>query len=96
MLRPMVHLSDSANIAYYREKGEEPEYVWCQVMRSQPYVKGQGFVRGLPTFYGTVYQTHTGNRIAEFKYQPKSMPAPGPLSPVTVTRLVRETLEKKS
>lgn len=90
---PMKHTGNSANIAFYREKRDASDYVWCEVMRSQPYTKGQGFDdSAIPTFYVRVYRTDTSNKVADFTYTPKSKPPAGPLSAVTLTRLVRETL----
>ncbi len=97
-VRPMEHTSDSANIAYYRERGAKPgePYVWANVLRSDivRVSKGEYARKARPDFYVTVYRTGAGEPLAKLTYAPKSRPAAGALPARTVTRLVRDALAR--
>lgn len=89
---PLVHTGDSANIAFYRERRADGP-LWCEVLRADPYVRGVGFVRGgASAFHVRVYRGRVVDLVAEFTFTPRRRPAPGPLSAVVVTRLVRQAL----
>lgn len=101
-MRSLEHTGDSANIAYYRERGQEGEVylergkVFAHVLRSDfggRVVNGERelVVYPVPRFSFTVYVGGVGE-VCSFSYEPKSKPAPGPLSSRTVTRLVRKHL----
>lgn len=93
-LRPFEHTGDSANIAYYTERGSDGRS-WAEVLRND--LSGSGGVltrRRLPVFRVTVWRTGTGP-VASFTYAPKTKPAPGPLPGRTVTRLIRAELEAR-
>lgn len=89
--RPFEHTGDSANIAFYRETGDE-QGLWCEVLRSGlRFENGRARQKAIPDFYVIVRETRTGI-LGEFKYTPKSRPRDGRLSNRTVTRIVREWL----
>lgn len=99
---PMRHLSDSANIARYREhtaSATSSGYVWCEVLRELPIApklpdgsRDWEAVRDqLPTFRFTIVRQGVGE-IARLTYRPRRRPRPGALPARTVTRLVRQAL----
>lgn len=93
-IRPLKHTGDSSNLAFYAERGQPPGYVYAEVLRSDFERNGRGGLkrRRVPVFSITVRRPGTGV-IGRFAYEPKTRPAPGPLSERTVTRLVRAALE---
>ncbi len=96
MPRPMEHAGDSANIAYYRERGAKPResYVWADVLRSDVERTADGEYRrkARPDFYVTVYRAGAGEPLAKMTYTPLNRPGPGALPARTVARLVRQAL----
>jgi hypothetical protein len=98
-MRPLEHTSDSANIAYYRERGAKPSdpYVWVEVLRSGiEKVDGEWRSKARPDFYVTVRRINGTasytNPLTAFTYTPKSRPTHGALPARTVTRIVREAI----
>lgn len=97
---PMIHTGDSANIAFYRERGNATEgYVFCEVIRNDPLPpKGPDGTRDwtnwhpLPTFGVRVYRQGIGAIVDNYHYAPKARPRPGRLPDRTVTQLVRRAL----
>jgi hypothetical protein len=68
-LQPMEHTGDSANIAFYRERGAKPGTgsVWAEVLRSAIARGPDGeWIRVAPTYYVTVYREGHGE-IGETK-----------------------------
>lgn len=99
-IAPMIHTSDSANIAFYRERGGATKgYVFCEVTRYDLLPpKGPDGLRNwkgwhpLPTFGVTVYRQGVGVIVQHYRYEPKTRPRPGRLPDRTVTQLVRRAI----
>lgn len=92
---PLRHTGDSMNIASYRAPGW-----WVEVIRNLPRKDPEGGRTGHGDFGGRVYRTDDqgrprepyGQPYATFRYEPRTEPAPGPLSGRWVTRLTRQAV----
>jgi hypothetical protein len=91
---PLDHTGDSANIAFYAERGRPDRYVLAEVLRDDYEAAGDGSVtrREMPVFR-IIIRRHRVGELSRFTHDPASAPASGPLPAPTVTQLVWARLE---
>lgn len=88
-MNTLEHTGDSANIAYYAERGQKGQYIWAEVLSDTVRRGRKGLEpRPVPVFYVRVTRFRAG-QIAEFTYRPRRRPAHIPLTGKLVTKLVR-------
>lgn len=97
-IRPMERTGESANIAFYHERGPKLDvpHIWCEVLCGVPFRRRAD--RRLErdpdrpiSFEFRVVRQGEGE-IGTFTYTPRTQPPPSPLPARTVTRLVRDYL----
>lgn len=95
-MKPLVQTGRSANLVYYRERGERVKgYVWCEVLVDSLVIERDVWkARRVPIYYVTVYRDGIGE-IARVKYEPKHKPTGGAevLPERTVTKIVRALID---
>lgn len=98
--QPMAHTGDCANVSWYAERHQDDrDYLYAEVLRNDVRRGPSGLEQRLvPVYYIIVKRvTRSGNReVARFAYKPTRKPNPLVLGNRTVTRLVREEMEKRS
>ena len=99
-MNPLAHTGDSANISWYAERPQDGDYVYAEVLRDDvERDPGRTLIRRPVPEYRIIVKrvTTAGNHeVARFTYKPAKKPNPLILGNRTVTRLVREELEKRS
>jgi len=97
-MEPMAHTGDSANISWYAERHQgDRDYYYAEVLRDDVRRGPSGLERRpIPQYHIKVtLVAEAGNReVTRFTYEPRKKPNPLVLGNRTVTRLVREHLEK--
>jgi hypothetical protein len=79
-VQPVEHTGDSANLAFYTERGQPAGYLWAEVVRDD-------YQRAVPRFSVRVYR-HRAGIIGRFTCAPLSCSVPGPLAADTVAQLI--------
>jgi len=95
--RPVTHGHNSANIASYGpdQRYRNEDYVCVDVLRNDLDFSTRPLKRlPVPRFSFTLhlFTDHGMVEVARWTYQPKTRPAPGPLSDRTVNQIVRQKL----